>query len=80
MREDRTARRPRSATSTTARPRGTTTNQACFPFRHLHKKRDLTDCLPRLSSRRESQFGKAKTAYDYCKEVLTYKKDKSLCK
>lgn len=39
-----------------------------------------SDCLPRLSSRRESQFGKAKKAYDYCKEVLIYKKDKSLCK
>lgn len=39
-----------------------------------------SDCLPRLSSLRESQFGKAKKAYDYCKEVLSYKKDKGLCK
>ena len=39
-----------------------------------------SDCLPRLSSWRESQFGKAKKAYDACKEVLDYKKDKKLCK
>lgn len=39
-----------------------------------------SDCLPRLSSRREGQFGRAKKAYDYCKEVLDYKKDKKLCK
>jgi hypothetical protein len=39
-----------------------------------------SDCLPRLSSRREYQFGKAKKAYDGCKELLAYKKDKSLCK
>jgi hypothetical protein len=39
-----------------------------------------SDCLPRLSSRRESQFGKAKKAHDACKEVLEFKKDKKLCK
>lgn len=39
-----------------------------------------SDHLPRLSSMRESQLGKAKKSYDYCKEVLTYKKDKGLCK
>lgn len=39
-----------------------------------------SDCLPRLSSYRESQFNKAKKASDYCKEVLDYKKDKKLCK
>jgi len=39
-----------------------------------------SDCLPRLSSRRESQFGKAKKAYDTCKEILDFKKDKKLCK
>lgn len=39
-----------------------------------------SDCLPRLSRRREGQFGKAKTAYDKCKEILSYKKDNKLCK
>jgi hypothetical protein len=39
-----------------------------------------SDCLPRLSSRRESQFGMAKKAYDTCKEILDFKKDKKLCK
>lgn len=39
-----------------------------------------SDCLPKLSRKRENQFGKAKTAYDKCKEILAYKKDKSLCK
>ena len=52
MREDRTARRPTSATSTTARPRGTTTSQACSPFRHLHKLWDLTPELGTLDRRK----------------------------
>lgn len=39
-----------------------------------------SDCLPRLSSYRETQFAKAKKAQDHCKEVLDYKKDKKLCK
>jgi hypothetical protein len=39
-----------------------------------------SDCLPRLSRKRETQFGKAKTAYDKCKEILAYKKDNKLCK
>ncbi len=39
-----------------------------------------SDCLPRLSSFRESQFNKAKKAFDSCKEILEYKKDKKLCK
>jgi hypothetical protein len=39
-----------------------------------------SDCLPRPSSRRESQFGRAKKAFDDCKEILDYKKDKKLCK
>jgi hypothetical protein len=38
------------------------------------------DCLPRLSRSRDSQFGNAKKAYDACKAVLDYKKDKKLCK
>jgi hypothetical protein len=38
------------------------------------------DCLPRLSNYRMSQFGKAKTAHDHCKDVLKHKKDKGLCK
>lgn len=39
-----------------------------------------SDCLPRLTRRRENQFGEAKKAYDTCKEILDYKKDKKLCK
>lgn len=39
-----------------------------------------SDCLPRLSRQRETQFGNAKKAYDVCKEILEYKKDKKLCK
>ena len=39
-----------------------------------------SDCLPRLSSYRESQFNKAKKAVGSCKEVLDYKRDKKLCK
>ncbi|HLL20910.1 MAG TPA: hypothetical protein VK427_02215 [Kofleriaceae bacterium] len=39
-----------------------------------------SDCLPRLSQRREAQFRDGKKAYDGCKEVLDYKKDKKLCK
>jgi len=39
-----------------------------------------SDCLPRLSQRREAQFRDGKKAYDLCKEVLDYKKDKKLCK
>lgn len=39
-----------------------------------------SDCLPRLSQRREAQFRDSKKAYDFCKEVLDYKKDKKLCK
>jgi hypothetical protein len=38
------------------------------------------DCLPRLSRTRESQFGNSKKAYDVCKGILEYKKDKKLCK
>lgn len=38
------------------------------------------DCLPRLSRTRASQFGNAKKAYDACKGILEYKKDKKLCK
>ncbi len=39
-----------------------------------------SDCLPRLSGRREAQFRDGKRAYDFCKEVLEFKKDKKLCK
>jgi hypothetical protein len=39
-----------------------------------------SDCRPRLSQRREAQFRDGKKAYDSCKEVLDYKKDKNLCK
>jgi hypothetical protein len=39
-----------------------------------------SDCLPRLSSYRETQFSRAKKAQDHCKEVLDYKQDKKLCK
>jgi hypothetical protein len=39
-----------------------------------------SDCLPRLSQRREAQFRDGKKAYDLCKEVLEYKKYKSLCR
>jgi len=39
-----------------------------------------SDCLPRLSQRREAQFRDGKRAYDLCKEVLDYKKDKKLCR
>jgi hypothetical protein len=39
-----------------------------------------SDCLPRLSRFRESQFDKAKKAFDICKEVLAHKKDKGLCR
>jgi len=38
------------------------------------------NCLPRLSSQRESQYSKAMKAVDYCKEVLRYKNDNKLCK
>ena len=39
-----------------------------------------SDCIPRMSSRRDAQFRNGKKAYDSCKEVLDYKKDKKLCK
>ena len=39
-----------------------------------------SDCLPRLSQRREAQFRDGKKTYDFCKEVLDYKKNKSLCR
>jgi hypothetical protein len=39
-----------------------------------------SDCLPRLSQLRESQFGKAKKAYDSCKQILEHKKSKGLCR
>ena len=39
-----------------------------------------SDCIPRMSSRRDAQFRDGKKAYDSCKEVLDYKKDKKLCK
>lgn len=39
-----------------------------------------SDCLPRLSRSRESQFSKAKKAFDHCKDVLSYKQSKKLCK
>ncbi|HEU0032933.1 MAG TPA: hypothetical protein VFQ53_20015 [Kofleriaceae bacterium] len=39
-----------------------------------------SDCLPRLSRNRENQFARGKKAYDACKEILDYKKGKSLCK
>lgn len=38
------------------------------------------DCLPRLSQRREAQFRDGKKAFDFCKDVLEYKKDKKLCR
>lgn len=38
-----------------------------------------SDCLERLSRNRETQFKNAKNAYDSCKEILDYKKDKKLC-
>lgn len=39
-----------------------------------------SDCLPRLSTWRETQFSKAKKAYDHCKDVLAYKISNKLCK
>lgn len=39
-----------------------------------------SDCLPRLSSRRESQFSRAKKAFDACKDTLSYKNSNKLCK
>lgn len=39
-----------------------------------------SDCLPRLRRKREKQFGDAKSAWDKCKDILAYKKDKKLCK
>jgi putative RNase toxin 16 of polymorphic toxin system len=39
-----------------------------------------SDCLPKLSSRRERQFGDAKRAYDYCKDVIAHKTSNKLCK
>lgn len=39
-----------------------------------------SDCLPRLGQRREGQFRDGKKAYDFCKGVLDYKKDKKLCR
>jgi len=39
-----------------------------------------SDCIPRMSNRRDAQFRDGKKAYDSCKEVLDYKKDKKLCK
>ena len=39
-----------------------------------------SDCIPRMSSRRDAQFRDGKKASDTCKEVLDYKKDKKLCK
>lgn len=39
-----------------------------------------SDCLLRLNRTRENQFGNAKKAYEVCKGVLDYKKDKKLCK
>jgi hypothetical protein len=39
-----------------------------------------SDCLPRLSQRREAQFRDGKKAFDQCKEILDYKKDKKLCR
>lgn len=39
-----------------------------------------SDCLPSLSRFREVQFRNAKNAYDVCKDILGYKKDKKLCK
>lgn len=37
-------------------------------------------CLPRLNRYRESKWEKAKKGYDYCKEVLSYKKNANACK
>lgn len=51
------------------------TNKCVEAVEHLE-----SDCLPKMSRHRERQFGDAKTAYDSCKEILAYKKDKSLCK
>jgi hypothetical protein len=39
-----------------------------------------SDCLPRLSRTRETQFARGKRTYDYYKDVLAYKKSKNLCK
>lgn len=39
-----------------------------------------SDCLPRLSQMRESQFAKGKKAFDTCKTILEHKKAKSLCR
>ncbi len=39
-----------------------------------------SDCLPRLSSFRETQYKNAKRAYDYCKDVLYYKNYNKYCK
>lgn len=33
-----------------------------------------------LSQRREAQFRDGKNAFDTCKELLDYKKDKKLCR
>ena len=39
-----------------------------------------SDCLPRLSQMRESQFAKGKKAFDSCKSILEHKKGKGLCR
>jgi hypothetical protein len=39
-----------------------------------------SDCLPRLSSRRQDVLDPAKAAYDNCKEILSFKKENGLCK
>jgi hypothetical protein len=39
-----------------------------------------SDCLSRVSSYRDSQFSKAKKAYDNCKDILAYKTTNKFCK
>jgi hypothetical protein len=39
-----------------------------------------SDCLPRLSRNRETQFARGKRAYDNCKDILAYKNSRKLCK
>jgi len=39
-----------------------------------------SDCLPRLSRTRETQFARGKRAYDACKDILAHKRSGKFCK
>jgi hypothetical protein len=39
-----------------------------------------SDCLPRLSHNRETQFARGKRAYDACKDILAHKRSGKFCK